>query len=281
MATGISNDGLNIRLSNNFNKINERLNQNIRKLSTGLSITQASDNAAGLAVASSLELDASSFRNSLENLHSTSSMMNVAEGGLSQITGMLTRAKDLAMQSFSGSANNTDRQAMNAEFEGLKKEINRLADSTEFNGQKLLNGNLAPNSSNRVDINVGLPNNPSNQININVIEGANTSQLGLENSDILTRDGAQKAMNAVDQAAKLVNSNRSNIGALASRFDQAASHMGISIENLTSAASGIQSLDYATETGSFSTNQVQQQASISSIAQSRINIVGQLLSIKA
>lgn len=280
MPTGISNDGLNMRLSNDFNKVNKRLLKNINKLSTGAGIIQASDNPAGLAVAGSLESSATGLRNTLENLHGASSMMSVAEGGLSQISGILTRAKDLAMQSINGTVDRNSRSAMNSEFQGLKNEINRLAGATEFRGHKLLNGDLAQNSSNQVNISVGSPDNPSNQININVIEGSNASQLGLQNTDILTRENAQKALGALDQASNQVQANRSNIGALTSRFAQAASHMGITIENLTSAASGIQAVDYAAETSAFSRNQVQQQASISSLAQSRMNMAGQLLNIK-
>lgn len=280
MPLGISNDALHIRLSNNLGKINSKLSNNLKNLSTGRRINEASNDAAGLAVATALESQSSALGQSLNNIHGGVSMLNVAEGGLHQVSQLLGRGKDLAMQATSGTLDANARKAINAEFNSIKKEITRISDTTGFNGTKLINGNLSANSSNPVDVQVGPSAAPSNKISLNVIEGSSSSQLGIENLDLSTAGSARNALGALDTALSQVTSNRSNIGALTSRFSQASSHLGISIENLTAAASSIMDLDYATETSSFSRNQILQTAGISSLSKSNLNTMGQLLNIK-
>ena len=281
MPMGISNDALHIRLSNNLGKTNSKLSDNLKRLSTGRRINEASNDAAGLAVATALESQSSALGQSLSNIHSGVSMLNVADGGLHQVSQLLDRGKQLAMQATSGTLDSNARKAINAEFNSIKKEITRISDSTEFNGTKLINGNLSANSANPVDVQVGPSTEASNKISLNVIEGASSSQLGVENLDLSTADSARNALGALDTALTRVTSNRGNIGALTNRFSQASSHLGISIENLTAAASSIMDLDYATETASFSRNQILQTAGISSLAKSNLNTMGQLLNIKA
>ncbi len=280
MVMGINNDGLQQRLQNNINKVNNKLTSNLNKLATGRRINKASDGPAALVLGTRLESDASTLRKSLENIQSSVSMVKVAGGSLGHISKMLSRASELALQSSNTSLKDSSRSVLNSEFNSIKNEINRIAQVTEFNGQKLIDGGLAPNSSNQVNIQVGIPGNAGDQISLNVIQGSSTTDLGLENTDISTQANASNALAAIDNAMNLVTANQAGVGAFVGRLSQASSHLGISIENLTSAASSVMDLDYASETSSFSQNQILQNASLMATAQANVNQVGQLLNLK-
>ncbi len=280
MVTGISNDALYRRLSSNLNKVNKKLTNNLKKLSTGLRINKASDDPAGLAVAVQLQSDITSFRQSLGNIYDATSMMSTAEGGLGQISNMLSKAHNLAIQASTGTFDNSSREVMNAEFNSIKAEITRVAKVTAFGDQKLINGDLSASSSNQVDVQVGSANDPSNRVSLNVIEGSTSSQLGIQDIDISTKENARNAIGIIENAINQSVANRAGIGALTNRLSEASSHLGISIENLSSAVSGIQDLDFATETADFAKNQILQSAALASIGQANAAMIGRLVNLR-
>lgn len=277
MPVGQISNPLQIRLSNEINKVNTLLSKNLKKLSTGKKINKASDGAASLAIAASLKSENKTFYQSLENIKSSLSMFKIADGSLSQVGDLLMRAKDLAVQSASGSSG----EAAQKEFSSIVSEITRISEVTEFSGQKLINGNLAPDSSNQVNVIVGSPDQEANQININILNGSTSAQLGIQDLDISTRENALQAMTALDNAISQNSSNRAGIGGLTNRFAMASSNLGITIENLTSAISGIEDLDYAQETANFSKNQILQSASVTSSAHANAEMVGRIVNLLA
>lgn len=262
---GIIGSATQSSLLSNLNKINKAKSSSIRKLSSGFKINKASDDAAGLAVSIKLSTKASALSQASRNTSSGLSMLNLADSGLGQISNMLSRAKELAVQSANGALDDTSRQAINTEFNAIISEVSRTANTTKFGGQELISGDLSAGSSNQFDIQVGDSNTSSDQINLNVIEGATASQLGLDNVDVSTAGNAQNAIDAIDSAIDQVSTTRANVGAAQNRLSFAGANLGTSIASLTSAVSGIRDTDFASEATNFSRNQVAQEAAISAI----------------
>jgi flagellin len=279
MAIGI-NSTIQNGLVSNLNKINSSKFSSIRKLSSGYRINKAADDAAGLSVATKLNVQASSLRQAQQNTNIGSAMLNIAEGGLNQISNMLSRAKELAVQSANGTLDDSTRQSINMEFNAIVSEITRIADTTKFGDQQLISGDLSSGSSNQADIQVGDSNTSADQINLNVIEGATSSQLGVDTVDVSTAGNAQDAIAAIDSAIDQISSTRANVGTAQNRLSYASSNLGTSIENLTSAASTIMDTDIAAEVSSLARSQVAQEATISvlkSANASKLNLIGKLL----
>ena len=283
MPIGILGNTTQTSLLNNLNRVNNSISSNLNKLSSGLRITKASDDAAGLAVATRLQSDIGAFSQALGNIQSGASLLSTAEGAINQISGMLSRAKELAVQSSNGTLSNEARQAISAEYNSIKEEITRVAETTEFNGQKLLSGDFTPASAKQVEVQAGISNSSSDRISLNVIEGVTSAQLGIQNSDISTQANARSSINDINNAISQINSRQAGIGATVNRLSNASSNLGISIENLTSAVSSIKDLDYASEISGLNKNNIIQTASIKTIAQannSRSDLIGRLLNTK-
>lgn len=283
MAMGIIGGATQSSFLSNLNKFSKAKSSSIRKLSSGFKINKASDDAAGLAVSIMLSTKASALSQASRNTSSGLSMLNIADSGLNQISNMLSRAKELAVQSANGTLDDTARQAINAEFNAIISEVSRTANTTKFGGQELISGDLSAGSSNQFDIQVGDSNTSSDQINLNVIEGATASQLGLDNVDVSTAGNAQEAMDAIDSAIDQVSTTRANVGAAQNSLSFAGANLGTSIENMTAAVSGIRDTDFASETTNLSRSQVALDATISAIKIAnaiKSQMIGKLLNIK-
>ncbi|MBF0634517.1 MAG: flagellin FliC [Nitrospinae bacterium] len=260
-----------------------RLSENFAKLASGKRITRAADDAAGLAIAEKLNSDIRSAEQAQRNIGDAAAMTRVAEGGLSEISDMLSRGRELAIQASSGTLNDQQRAAVNNEIEGIKKEIDRISGTTEFNGQKVLDGSMAPGAATQVNVQAGVKSGPGDQINMNVVNQSDTQALGVDAVDVSTQQGAQNALAAFDNAIGKVSETRANIGSLQNRFDSAASNLGVYTENLQAASSNIQDLDYAAGTSELSRNQVLNQAATSLLRQglsTQQASVGALLNIR-
>jgi len=283
MAIGITSSATQSGLVSNFNKFSDAKSTNLRKLSSGFRIGKASDNAAGLAIAIRLNTESSALSQASQNVSSGLSMLNTADGGLNQISDMLIRAKELAVQSANGSLDDSTRQAINTEFDSITSEISRIASSTEFSGQDLLAGDFSSGSSDQFDIQAGASNTSSDRINLNVIEGATSSQLGLDNIDVSTIGNAQNAIDAIDSALDQVSTTMANIGATQNRLSFANANLSTSIVNLQSATSVIRDTDIAFESISLAQNQIGQDAALSAIKnanEGKKQLIGKLLNTK-
>ena len=284
MAIGAVNSTLQNSILSNLNNFSNARSSSIKKLSSGFRINKASDDAAGLAVAVRQEAKASALSQASDNVSTGLSMLNTADSGLNNISNMLSRAKELAVQSADSALDSSSRQAISAEFNAIIDEVTRTADSTEFGGQKLINGDLSASSPDQADIQAGDSNTSSDRININVIEGAAASQLGINNADVSTVGGAQNAIDAIDSAIDNVSSIRANVGATQNRLSFANANLGASVENITASVSNIRDVDFAAEVSNLARNQVGQKASliaIKTVNSNKSEMIGRLINFKA
>ncbi len=261
---------------------NNNLSENFAKLSSGRRITRAAVDAAGLAIAEQLQADIRSSQQAQRNLTDGAALTRVAEGGLSEISNLLTRGRELSIQAANGTLNDSQRATIQTEIDSIKTEITRISNTTEFNGQKVINGDLS-SSAPEVPVQAGIQNTSSDRISLNVLEDSGSTALGIGSVDVSTRQGAQDALASFDSALASVASNRASVGALQNRFDSATSNLAVSRENLMAATAAIRDLDYAAETSSLSSNQILQKAAVKTLSsglESQRGLIGALLNIK-
>lgn len=243
---------------------NRNLNSNLRKLSSGERITRAADDAAGLAISEKLKSSIRSLRQAKRNADDGISLIQTAEGGLSEISNIVIRLRELAMQAASDTVGNTERSFSDIEFQQLKEEIERISKSAEFNGRKLLDG-----SSGLVEIQIGIQNNPFNdRLNYDGTElNSTVASLGLSGDTVSTKEGAQMALSRLDDSLVKVNGLRANLGALQNRLTSVVDNLGVTEENYSEANSRIRDVDVAEETAKLTKNQILTQAGTSVLAQ--------------
>ncbi len=235
------------QLLNTIERNKAGLGRSLEKIASGRRLGRAGEDPASNAIATQLRSDIAVLSQAVRNVDSGSNFIRNAEGGLATISELVSRGKELSLQAANGTLGDTERQIVNEEFQQIKSEIDRVAGSTEFNGQKLLNGELGAQSATQIDIQAGTGSGPENQINLNVIENTDTQSLGIANADISTADGARQAFAALDQAGAQVNATRGEVGATANRLVTTANGVGIQIENLTRSESALADTDLAKE----------------------------------
>jgi flagellin len=252
---------------NNLSRTNARLSGNFGRLSSGLRINKATDDAAGLAVSESLRAQIRGLGQAIRNTNDGVSIIQTAEGALNQIQNNLARLRELAVQSASGTLGDADRAYINTESSALLSEIDRLANVTDFNGQVLLNGSTATGTGAiSVDVQVGIQNTTNDRITVQV-SSARTQALGVNTVNLSTSTLSQSALVSIDLAISRVSNTRSLLGATQNRLGSALNNLQISVESLSSAESQIRDVDFAQETAQLSRNQILQQAGVSVLSQ--------------
>ncbi|MGE0172951.1 MAG: flagellin [Oligoflexales bacterium] len=261
------------------------------KLASGKRINKSADDAAGLSISENLRADIRSLEQNKRNSLDGVSLIQTAEGGLLETSNMLIRLRELATQAASDTIGGQERQFVDREFVALKNEIDRIANSTEFNGTRILVGNAELNSemANREDafpmeIQVGKDYfteadaidtaNPVNIIkidfgNINAFtSGEGSLELGRaeEGTRVETKQQAQQSIAQVDQAITKVNDYRSYLGAIQNRLASSITNLGVQVENLSEANSRISDADFAVETANYTQSNILQQAGTSVLA---------------
>jgi len=237
---------------------------NLRKLSSGERVTKAGDDAAGLAISENLKSQIRGARQANRNAGDAVSMIQTAEGGLSEISSIVIRLRELAVQAASDTIGDTERKFTDLEFQQLKEEIDRIARSSEFNGIKLLDG-----TGGQLEFQIGVRNDPildrlryDGTANSSTING-----LGLQEESVITKTGAQNTLKTLDDALVQVNGIRANLGATQNRLQSAINNLQVSDENLSSAKSRIRDVDVAAETADLTKNNILVQAGTSVLAQ--------------
>lgn len=294
---------MGLRIQTNVNSINaqrqlglttHKLNAHSEKLSSGFRINKAADDAAGLAIATKLDAQIRSLRQSKRNAQDGVSLVQTAEGGLNEITNIIVRLKELTVQAASDTIGNTERGYLQREFSSLKDEIDRIATAAEFNGTRLLVGETPlPESLTKdsnpppLEVQVGAQyfrdvdgldvRNPVNVIRIDLrdinamTEGFGSLDLGnaanAEGTRIDSKHSAQKSMERIEVALEKVNSFRADLGAIQNRIGSSINNLGIQIENLDSAKSRVKDADYAEETAHMVQQTILQKAGLSVLAQ--------------
>ena len=238
------------------------LEASFSKLSSGFRITQAGDDAAGLGISVNLGAQIRSFNQGNRNAQDAQSLIQTAEANLNQTTELLTRMRELAMQSASSGVGNVERGYIQTENTALLTEIDRIANAAEFNGQALLNS-----SATVLTFQIGIRNVAANdRIAVNTLD-ATAATLGVSTVDLSTQAGAQTALATIDAGLSSVSLARANFGAVGNRLSSVIQSIQASSESLSAANSRIRDVDVADETSKMARTQVMMQAGVSVLAQ--------------
>jgi flagellin len=262
MAFSIRTNVGSLTAQRNLFNSTDTLESSYSKLSSGFRITKAGDDAAGLGISVNLTAQIRSFNQGNRNAQDAQSLIQTAESNLNQTTELLTRMRELAMQSASSGVGNTERGYIQTENTALLTEISRIANAAEFNGQALLNS-----AATSLTFQVGIRNVAANdQISVSTVD-ATAATLGVNALDFSTQAGAQGALATIDTALQTVSSARASFGAVGNRLSSVIQTIQQSSESLSAANSRIRDVDVAEETSKMARTQVMMQAGVSVLAQ--------------
>jgi flagellin len=249
----------------NLGRTNRSLGNSLSRISSGMRINKAADDAAGLGVATNLESQVISTRQAMRNTNDGISIIQTAESATTEVVDILQRMRELAVQSSSETLDDDERAYIQDEFEELTAEVDRISNVTEFNGVELTN-----NSQTALDVQVGIQNDSNSRISISLIDLRATS-LGVDTSamNLSTAALAQSALAALDTALDSVNAGRSTLGAVQNRLDSSLNNNQVFSEALAAAESQIRDADFATETSEMTKHQIMQQAGVAALAQAK------------
>ena len=264
---------MGLRINTNISALNAQrtmmqtrgaLDKSLEKLASGSRINHAGDDAAGLAISENLRAQIRGIRQAKRNAQDGVSLIQVSEGGLNEVSNILIRLRELAIQAASDTIGDTERQFTDREFQALKQEIDRIANVTEFNGTPLLNGKAGI-----FEIQVGTRNNPILDRVVYNGERSDSSldALKLGGESVATKQGSQLSLSVIDDALIRANSIRADLGALQNRLQSTISNIAISEENLSAANSRIRDTDFAEEVSEMTKNNILMQAGISVLGQ--------------
>lgn len=270
MALGVNTNVASLAVQKNLSKASDALSTSMTRLSSGLKINSAKDDAAGLQIATRETSQIRGQTVAIKNANDGISIAQTAEGALQESTNILQRMRELAVQSRNDTNGTADRTAMNAEYAQMSDELTRIAQSTNLNGKNLLDG-----SAGTVSLQVGSNTGTSNQIDLTLTQSFAASALavGSGTTAITGTDNAAAhtnidgAISAIDAALATINSSRANLGASQNRLTSTISNLQNVNENATAALGRIQDTDFAAETANLTKQQTLQQASTSVLAQ--------------
>jgi flagellin len=247
---------------------NRNSESTLSKLSSGSRITKASDDAAGLAISEKLKARITSTDQANRNANDGISMVQTAEGGLDEISSMLTRLRELSVQSASDTVGDTERGFTDMEYQNLKQEIERISQVTEFNGTKLLSG-----EGDKLDFQIGVNNNEfQDRISYDTsAQNAGIDGLGISDMSVSSKEGAQGSLETIDSAIEKVSGQRSSLGAIQNRLISTSNNLEVTNENLSAANSRIRDVDYAKASAENAKNGILNQAGTAVLAQANQN----------
>jgi len=254
----------NVSAGNALNQLNttsRALSRSFERLSTGKRIARAADDAAGLGVAENLRAASTSAAVAARNTNDGISMIAIAEGASSEVGSILTRMRELAVQASSETLGTTERGYVDAEYQSLEAEIDRISAVTEFNGRSLTDGTFGT-----ISVQAGIRNTTNDRIDI-TLGDLSAATLGITAIDLTTTTGAQGALDTLDTAIGSVSSYRAGYGAAENRLSSALTSLGTFEQTTNEAESRIRDADFGYETAMLSRNQILQQAGVSVLAQ--------------
>lgn len=264
---------MGLRIATNVAALNSQKNlymtqinagKSMARLASGQRINQASDDAAGLAISENLKGQIRGLRQANRNANDGISLVQIAEGSLNEVSNMLIRLRELGVQAASDTIGDTERKFLDVEYQQLKSEVQRVTESTQYNGYDLLNG-----TGGVLDIQVGVQNDPfKDRISFNAGAANSTLEaLGLVTESVATKEGAQQSLSMVDDAMVSVNAIRANFGAMQNRLQSTSSNLLIYDENMSAANSRIRDTDVAAESSELVRNNILMQAGVSTLSQ--------------
>lgn len=263
MALRINTNVNSVFAQKNLSRTQERLRGNFEHLSSGLRITKAADDAAGLAVSENMRAEIKSLKQAQRNTNDGISMVQTAESALQEVTDIVSRMRELSVEASSGVLQATERAYLQTEFNALQDEIDRISDTNNFNGLALSNGTNAS-----VSVQVGVDNTANDRISVTLVD-SNTAALAIDTGtiDLGSAANAQSAITALDTALDSINDGRADLGAAQNRLTSAMHNLENYTENLVEAESRIRDVDFASETADMTRNNVFSQAGVSVLAQ--------------
>ena len=275
MPIRIFNNTASVNAQNLLGQNNNRLSNSVERISSGLRINKAADDAAGLAISEGLRSDIRSLRQAVRNSNDGVSLINIAEGALNEQGSMLIRLRELASQAATGTTGSTERATIQLEFNALRNEIDRITHTTRFNDQNLIDGSLASSvsSANQIFIQVGIDNNVNSRINLNEqldLTAITVSALSIDSLSVTSASGALDALDAINTAIGSVTATRGQVGSVQNRLVRTISNLNISVENLQAAESQIRDADIAEEVALLTRNQIMVQASTAMVGQANL-----------
>jgi flagellin len=263
MSLTVRTNVASIQSTGKLNATQKALQGTLGRISSGLRINQAADDAAGLGVATNLETTIISTRQAMRNGNDAISIIQTAESGTNEVTDILQRMRELAIQSASETLFNDERSYIQDEFLQLRSEVARIAQVTEFNGVRLADGTLSS-----INVQIGVNNDSASRIVLELGD-LTTNGLGISALNLDTSANALAALAVLDTALSSVNSTRSLFGAAQNRIESALNNGQIYIEALSAAESQIRDADYAVETSELTKLQIMQQAGVAALAQAK------------
>ncbi len=268
MGLRVNSNVASINAQRNLANSTGALQKSLQRLSSGLRITRAADDAAGLAISEGFRSDIRSIGQAQRNANDGISLLQIGEGALNEVSGILVRQRELAIQAANGTLGDAERTTINNEFQDLTDEINRIAAVTEFNGTTI----LASGASTTFQI--GVNNTANDRITVDSVD-ARSSSIGLGAGSgaaaVDTVSNAQAALDSIDNAIANVASLRASFGTVQNRLESSIRSLAVAQENTTAAESRIRDVDFANETAELTRNQVLQQAGISVLSQANVS----------
>ena len=263
MAIMTNSSALNA--TRNLSVTGRKMGTSIERLSSGLKINSASDDAAGMAVSVGLTAQTKGFQQAMENSNEAIALLQTAEGSYNSISDILIRMRELAVQSSSDTLTDKERAYLDTEFEDLTAEITRISDVAEYNGIQLLDGTAGDGAGNMV-FQVGTRNTANDQITIN-LGNQDAATLGVETLDLTNLANSQAAITTIDTALDTLATDRATLGSNINELTAAVDNLAVTIENLSAANSQIKDADIAAESADFTKHQVLMQSGVAMLSQ--------------
>lgn len=263
MGLRINTNVFSLNAQKNLSVHTEKLGKSFQRLSTGLRIASASDDAAGLAISERLRARTRSLEQASRNANDGISLVQTAEGALDETSNILNRMRELAVQASNGTLSSSDKTTLNQEFTALRNEVDRIANSTSFN-----NVDLLKSASNTITIQVGAGTTSGTDTIDVTFSSATASSLGLSSLDISSSPSG--AVTAIDTAINSVSKLRGDLGAAQNRLGSTIRNLDVQVENLSAAESRIRDVDVARETATLTRNSILQQAALGILSQANL-----------
>ena len=276
MAVRIFNNIPSITAQRILGVNNNRLALSVERISSGIRINRAADDAAGLAISEGLRSDIRALRQAVRNASDGISLLNVTEGALNEQSGILIRLRELASQAATGTVGSTERATIQLEFSALRSELDRITATTEFNGAKLIDGTLSSSVSdvnNHILIQIGLDSGANSRIDLNTelkLNSIDSTQLAIHELSVTASSEALTALDKINDAIASITASRGKVGAVQNRLTRSIANLSVSVENLTAAESSIRDADIAEEVAELTRNQILVQTATAMVGQANL-----------
>ena len=264
MSLAIMTNIGSISAQTNMLKTSRSMQQSIQRLSSGLRIQSAADDAAGMAVSENMRAQLKGFQQAMRNANDGTAILQTAESGYQTLSDILVRMRELSVQAANDSLSDTERGYLDVEFQDLIGEMDRVSNTVEYNGIQLLDGTAGTGGT--MTFQVGTRNSTNDRITVTLADQDATA-LGVNASAVDTVANAQGSIDDIDAALEALSTDRATIGATISTLNSAVDHLGSTIENYGAAVSQIRDTDMAAESAAFAQAQVLQQAGVAMVAQ--------------